>query len=515
MQEENQQSEDEECVKQNNEFWLLKHPKQSLKILALDLGLYLMDIGSDMFTSIKHKSNCHYYWATMTLLFVLLPGWLHIGSTFCLILPYITPTTLLNKVEVKYPWLFKDRSPWVDRTSMMQLIILPQLILVGVLSVVFAPIYLILKTIYGFCLLIKNPPSEDGSLNNEQSRQGPAGNFLEVLLEAAPQVLLQVYAVMNIGLDPSSSWQLVTIIFSLISLSKAMTGSILFSLSSKKRIPSLLEVLIGIPPIMMDIIPRILTWGACLAYSLTSFFAIFLISGIASTLSFVYMDLKHFAKIEDFEDIDDWIKEDSAKHDKKDVTINLFCAYISPILLQGLNRKEIKTYYTINKVVVNISIILFLSIFLILIHLANEEGWTDSSGFWICIPNQHINTTLSCLNICSKPIIPFNATFIDGVEQKLPCDYLRSMTPSIFQIISYILFPIAVLNILDGILTYHAISWTPSQSLIFNQGIKAEHISAYMTQMIELIKSRLSSFKLSKKADNDIYLTYFNSLNEY
>ena len=147
--------------------------------------------------------------------------------------------------------------------------------------------------------------------------------------------------------------------------------------------------------------------------------------------------------------------------------------------------------------------------------MANEEGWADSSGFWICIPNQHINTTLSCLNICSKPLLPFNATFIDGVEQKLPCDYLRSMTPSIFQIISYILFPIAVLNILDGILTYHAISWTPSQSLIFNQGIKAENISAYMTQMIELIKSRLSSFKLSKKADNDIYLTYFNSLNEY
>ena len=129
------------------------------------------------------------------------------------------------------------------------------------------------------------------------------------MLEAAPQALLQVYAVMNIGLDPSSSWQLVTIILSLISLSKAMTGSILFSLSSKKRIPSLLEVLIGIPPIMMDIIPRILAWGACLAYSLASSFAIFLISGIALTLSFVYMDLKHFAKIEDFEDIDDLISD--------------------------------------------------------------------------------------------------------------------------------------------------------------------------------------------------------------
>ena len=155
-----------------------------MKISTVDIGLYLSDIGSDIWTIYMHISNCNYYWAFTTALFIMLPS-----------LPLF-----MEHIKDKIGEIKAGKFNWwgctiVGKTKCLFFgLVYLHLAAVGFLlgGIVILAFYQIGFTIFCMYKTLKNPPGRDNNITSEDQRNAFKGKFIECQLEAAPQCIFQV-----------------------------------------------------------------------------------------------------------------------------------------------------------------------------------------------------------------------------------------------------------------------------------------------------------------------------------
>ena len=254
-----------------------------MRILVMDIGLYIGDTFSDVYSGYSHILLCNYYWAFFTFLCIVLPA---IPSLFKLAFK------LDAKMRQKFGWRREKLAGgvlWVSFFFVNVLFSWGYLIFgltaFGIsweYSLVYSlalgsPLFLyhMFRALRAMTFLLMYPPNQKGIIKHPDARKAPRKRFQESFLESSPQCFLQVYILLKDGYK--GIFQPLGIILSAISIVKSISESILFFNTNQKRIPGFKAYCCGSLPIITDILFRILAWSIILNFGPLSGLILFLL----------------------------------------------------------------------------------------------------------------------------------------------------------------------------------------------------------------------------------------------
>ena len=172
---------------------------QTAKVAILDISLYSADMVTDCVQVVAHNSNCHWLWATLTAVYMLLPA-----LTESMTHPGIRGWLVWVVKDFKFrgPFSFLSLGFFTSLFTLLAHQILPEAPLTSHIVVGFCsgPLVVIVavffentaNTLKGFVALMAEKPNNDGSVSNPKMLDGVKGKLKEVILEAGPQSNLQV-----------------------------------------------------------------------------------------------------------------------------------------------------------------------------------------------------------------------------------------------------------------------------------------------------------------------------------
>jgi len=348
----------------------------------------------------------------------------------------------------------------------------------------------IAKTLRGYSVLMMRRTNEDGTLPEARMVDAVKGKLTEVVCEAAPQSVHQVYILFKGGIQ--SRLQLVSTGVSILCLTKGMSEAALYSLSGGVKIPSLKSVLLGMLPLAFDTFVRVVGQGLVLTYVPAGIFIVCLKYAASLALA---CPLK---------------QPNEPFHQKaKTVVINGLAGLVSPTAFiqdSSIPREKLRKYFALNRIVINTMLLIELSAILAVTMIQKGDQYFVSSPIasgvpnWLTIPSNNISL-VDCTHACPVQILSNSTLTLDrsifgqssqskwGDHYKDCIDFV-ALKPSSSIPLCMALILCAIYTIIESFLMLWGATKTLSDRLLFDQGDLPDRVFSCCVQALGRVTSR-------------------------
>ena len=353
------------------------------KIFTLQFSLTVGDMFTDLRTAWNYFQSCHFLYGSLTLFFIVLQS-LPTAVDFLKV-----KICEIRRGEFTITPLNKKSKSFI--CGVLYLVLICLLYVAG--GFIFLSVFQILQTIFLLLRLCWEPPGKNGELTKNFQRKAFVNKFVEVQLESSPQSVLQLVFLITYGFN---SWfQIISVVFSIFSVAKGTVDSLIMMKNGNKIAPKLKESMLGIIAILPDTILRAFSYSSVLVFCMHTQGSLVLRCVVLSVLAILLIVFFLLTCLisDNFESF----------------VFSLFSAISSPLLFvrnfRGLAPRNyvIKAvkFYSVNKLVTSILLMIMLSIVLISAQDRSMDSIDYLSNGFECSYKCSVPENVSCLDLCN------------------------------------------------------------------------------------------------------------------
>ena len=262
-----------------------------------------------------------------------------------------------------------------------------------------------------------------------------------------------------------------------------MSEATLFSLSGGRKIPHSRHVLVGLVPLTIDALVRVMGQALVLTYIPVCLFLALLKLVLTLKLAGALAYGRHASTLSlddgHFEGGDRELEKEHFHQKTKKLVINGLAGLVCPTPFtqnSDVPKEALRKYFAYNRIILNTFLLIELSTILVMTEMYPCGNFVSSpleSGLpnWVTIPCDDI-TLVDCTDACTDANSHFSQDVMNQTtnsDHYVKCVNFVALKPSSFFFLSILTIPFSIYTIIDSILMLCGVK-TFSDKLLFDQG---------------------------------------------